>query len=81
MSVEPRGARAVSELVRDCCLQRCRDEIADMNEFLSMITEKHKPNGSELKKVKYRKKIQRIKRSWQRYCALAASLQGLKKIG
>lgn len=52
-----------------------------MNEFLSVITEKHKPNGSELKKVKYRKKIQRIKRSGQRYCALAASLQGLKKIG
>lgn len=55
-----------------------------MNEFLSVITEKHKPNGSELKKVKYGKKIQRIKRSWQRYCALAASLhmlQGLKKIG
>lgn len=74
MSVEPRGARAVSELA-------CRDEIADMNEFLSVITEKHKPSGSELKKVKYRKKIQRIKRSWQRYCALAASLQGLKKIG
>lgn len=77
MSVEPRGARAVSELE----IAACRDEIADMNEFLSVITEKHKPNGSELKKVKHRKKIQRIKRSWQRYCALAASLQGLKKIG